>query len=164
MTAISGVMRRDLGALMKANHGRMARGLSPKTRDVSLAGPRHAFVIDSCEAYARSYRRERELVSRFMARRKDEIGRVCTFETTPTSVEIDVLNVCLSLTLSLFLPKRPACRLRRLTFRIRHVGVVSVLHFVRLRKSLRLNQFVALAYSQPSLEDVRQSARILVCF
>jgi len=79
-------------------------------------------------------------------------NRCCVFETIRTkarSIEVDMLNVCLS--------KRSPCRLGRLTFEIRRVAPVVVHFVIRLGKSSRLNQFVALAYSQRcrKMYDVR---------
>lgn len=96
------------------------------------------------------------IAPRFMSsKRRNQLRRV--FETARTkarSIEVDVLNVCLS--------KRSLCRLGRLTFEIRRAAPVVVHFVIRLRKSSRLNQFVALAYSRRcrKMYDVR--ARNLV--
>jgi len=121
----------------------MVRGLPSKTCRRIF----DAFVIEA-RAYA--------IVSCFMSsKRRNQLRRV--FETTKArSIEIDMLNVCLS--------KCSPCRLGRLTFEIRRAAPVVVHFVIRLRKSSRLNQFVAPAYSRRCRKTYDVRARNLGSF
>lgn len=87
---------------MKANHVPMVRGLPSKTCRCIF----DAFVIDGSRLL-------RDRAPRFMSstRRNQPRDVFETARTKARSIEVDVLNVCLS--------KRSLCRLGRLTFEIR---------------------------------------------
>lgn len=87
MTSISGIIH-YVYALMKANHGSMVRGLLPKTcRSIF-----DAFVIDSLGVCACDY------VVLYVIE-KTKLAAPCIWNGSyhiATSIEVDVLNVCLS--------------------------------------------------------------------